>query len=114
MHDTEEFFNSLELQNTLDINEPIETPAEPKKTIEPEKTNASVQRFLLRMGTALLTQNEYRQAIDVFLKIMDEYPNSVESQVATSSLLTVSQHYEKEGQLRLSLDVLERLEQANN
>lgn len=114
MHDTEEFFNSLELQNTLDINAPIKTPAKPKKTNESEKTNASVQRFLLRMGTALLTQNEYRQAIDVFLKIMDEYPNSVESNLAKESLLTVSQHYEKEGQLRLSLDVLERLEQASN
>ena len=52
--------------------------------------------------------------VDVFLKIIGEYPDSDESNVAKSALLTISQRYEKDGQLRLSLDVLERLEQANN
>ena len=76
--------------------------------------NASTQGFLLRMGNTWLEQGELRQAIDVFLKIIGEYPDSDESNVAKSALLTISQRYEKDGQLRLSLDVLERLEQANN
>jgi hypothetical protein len=76
--------------------------------------NSSTQGFLLRMGNTWLEQGELRQAIDVFLKIIEEYPDSDESNVAKSALLTISQRYEKDGQLRLSLDVLERLEQANN
>ena len=76
--------------------------------------NSSTRGFLLRMGNTWLEQGELRQAIDVFLKITEEYPDSDESNVAKSALLTISQRYEKDGQLRLSLDVLERLEQATN
>jgi outer membrane protein assembly factor BamD (BamD/ComL family) len=76
--------------------------------------NSSTQGFLLRMGNTWLEQGELRQAIDVFLKITEEYPGSDESNVAKSALLTISHRYEKDGQLRLSLDVLERLEQATN
>ena len=76
--------------------------------------NTSTQGFLLRMGNAWLEQGELRQAIGVFLKIIEEYSSSDESNVAKSALLTIAQRYEKEGQLRLSLDILERLDNATN
>ena len=76
--------------------------------------NTSTQGFLLRMGNAWLEQGELRQAIGVFLKIVEEYSSSDESNVAKSALLTIALRYEKEGQLRLSLDILERLDNATN
>ncbi len=76
--------------------------------------NTSTQGFLLRMGNAWLEQGELRQAIGVFLKVVEEYPGSDESNVAKSALLDIAQRYEKEGQLRLSLDILERLDNAVN
>lgn len=76
--------------------------------------NSSTRSFLLRMGNTLLEKNELRQAIDIFLKITEEYPDSDECNIAKSALLKISQRYEKEGELRLCLDVLERLEQCIN
>jgi tetratricopeptide (TPR) repeat protein len=74
--------------------------------------NSTTRGFLLRMGNAWIEQGELRQAIDVYLKITEQYPNSDESKAAKAALLTIAQRYEQEGQLRLSLDVLERLEQT--
>jgi tetratricopeptide (TPR) repeat protein len=68
--------------------------------------------FLLRMGNAWFEQNELRQALDVYLKIIEEYPDSEESKTAQAILLTIAQRYEQDGFLRLSMDVLERLEQT--
>ncbi len=76
--------------------------------------NSSTRSFLLRMGNTWLEKNELRQAIDIFLKITEEYPESDECNIAKSALLKISQRYEKEGELRLCLDVLERLEQCIN
>lgn len=68
--------------------------------------------FLLRMGNAWFEQNELRQALDVYLKIIEEYPDSEQSKTAQAILLTIAQRYEQDGFLRLSMDVLERLEQT--
>lgn len=72
--------------------------------------NAATRGFLLRMGDAWLEQSELRQAVDVYLKIIEQYPDSEESKTAQASLLTIAQRYEQDGLLRLSLDVLERIE----
>ncbi|UOA09599.1 tol-pal system YbgF family protein [Methylobacter sp. S3L5C] len=75
-------------------------------------TSLATRGFLLRMGNAWFEQDELRQALDVYLKIIEEYPGSEESQTAQTTLLTIAQRYEQDGLLRLSMDVLERLEQA--
>lgn len=75
--------------------------------------NAVTRGFLLRMGNAWFEQGELRQAVDGYLKIIEQYPDSDESNAAQVALLTIAQRYEQDGLLRLSLDVLERLEQAS-
>jgi len=74
--------------------------------------NATTRAFLLRMGNAWFEQKDFRQAVDVYLKIVEQYPESEESQVAQASLLSIAQEYEQNGLLRASLDILERLEQS--
>jgi len=74
--------------------------------------DAATRGLLLRMGDAWFELGELCQAIDAYLKINEEYPDSEESETAQSRLMTISQRYEQEGLLRLSLDVLERLEQS--
>jgi hypothetical protein len=74
--------------------------------------DAATCGLLLRMGNAWFEQGELCQAIDAYLKINEEYPGSEESEAAQSRLMTISRGYEKDGLLRLSLDVLERLEQT--
>ncbi|MFZ2725983.1 MAG: tetratricopeptide repeat protein [Methylococcaceae bacterium] len=79
-----------------------------------QDSTAATRSFLLRMGNAWLEQGELRQAVDVYLKIIDQYSDSEESQNAQTALLSVAQRYEQEGKLRLSLDILERLEQTQD
>ena len=74
--------------------------------------NSATRGFLMRMGNAWFEQGELRQALDVYLKVIEEYPGSEESITAQAVLLTIARRYEQEGLLRLSLDVLERLEQT--
>jgi hypothetical protein len=75
--------------------------------------NAATLCLLMRMGNARFEQGELRQALDVYLKIIEEYPESEESKTAKTKSLSIAKRYEQEGTLRLSLDVLERLEQVS-
>jgi len=75
-------------------------------------TNSATRNFLMRMGNAWFDKGEIRQALDVYLKFLDEYPGTEESITAQYVLLNIAQRYEHEGLFRLSLDVLERLEQT--
>lgn len=74
--------------------------------------NAVARGLKLRMGNTWCELGDLWQAVDVFLKIIEEYPSTEESQIAQSKLMSISRRYEQEGSLRLSLAVLERLEQA--
>lgn len=74
--------------------------------------NSAKRGLLLRMGNAWFEQGELRQAVDVYLQICEQYPDTEEGKIAQARLLTIAQRYELDGLLRLSLDVLERLEQV--
>ena len=77
----------------------------------PDMTSAKL-KLLTRMANAWFEKGELRQATDAYLKIIEEYPDSLESRYAQTVLLKLAQRYEQEGLWRLSMDVLERLEQA--
>jgi hypothetical protein len=74
--------------------------------------NAATRGLLLRMGNTWFEQDELWQAVDVYLKIIEEYPDSEESETAQARLMTISRGYEQDGLLRLSLNILERIEQT--
>jgi len=71
--------------------------------------NAMTCNLLLRMGDAWFEQGDLRQAVDIYLKIIEHYPDNQESKSAQTALLTIAQRYERDGLLRLSLDILERV-----
>jgi hypothetical protein len=79
------------------------------KTID---MNSVKRSLLLRTSNTWFEQGSLRQAVEGYLNIIEQYPNSVESNTAQAKLLALAQRYEQEGALRLSLDVLERLEQV--
>jgi outer membrane protein assembly factor BamD (BamD/ComL family) len=89
-----------------------ETPAE--KVVASNSIvdmNSAKRSLLLRMSNTRFEQGELRQAVDGYLNVIEQYPNSEESNAAQAQLLVIAQRYEQEGTLRLSLDVFERLEQ---
>jgi HSP20 family protein len=74
--------------------------------------DAATRGLLLRMGETWFERGKLFQAVDAYLKINEEYPDSEESEIAQSRLMTISRGYEQGGLLRLSLAVLERLQQT--
>jgi hypothetical protein len=74
--------------------------------------NAAKRGLLLRMSHRWFEQGELRQAVDSYLRLCDEYPDTEEEKIAQARLLIIAQRYEQEGLLRLSLNILERLEQT--
>ena len=90
-----------------------ESAAIQTQQIKPVTTafKSSTCQFLLRIGQLHLDINELRQATDIFIRIIEEYPNSEERKVAQDNLLCIAQRYEKEGSLRVALDLLEHIDQ---
>jgi outer membrane protein assembly factor BamD (BamD/ComL family) len=103
-------FTTTETVTVTDI--VSETPAE---TVVASHTvidmDSAKRALLLRMSNTRFEQGELRQAVDGYLNVIEQYPNSEESNLAQVQLLIIAQRYEQEGTLRLSLDVFERLEQ---
>ena len=71
---------------------------------------SSTCQFMLRMAQSHLAKNELRLATDVFIGIIEEYPRSEERKVAQDGVLSIAQHYENEGQFRVALDLLQKLD----
>lgn len=74
--------------------------------------SAATRELMLRMGQDWYQQGEVHQAMDIYLRVVEEYPGTAEAESAQFSLLKIAQYYETEDVPRLSLDVLERLNRA--
>jgi TolA-binding protein len=90
----------------IEASETIQMP----KTPPTKKFTSSTCQFMLRMAQAHLAKNELRLATDVFMRVIKEYPNSEERNVAQDGLLTMARHYETQGQFRVALDLLEKID----
>jgi|TARA_B110000503_G_scaffold141759_1_gene236260 hypothetical protein len=67
-------------------------------------------QLMLRMAQSHLAKNELRLATDMFIRLIEEYPSSEERKLAQDGVLGIAQHYEKEGQFRVALDLLEKID----
>ena len=74
--------------------------------------SAATRELMLRTGQDWYKQGDVHQAMDIYLRLVEEFPCTAEAESAQFSLLKIAQDYETEGDPRLSLDVLERLKQA--
>ena len=85
-----------------------------KMTKTPPATpfKSSTCQFLLRMAQSHVAKNELRLATDIFIRVIEDYPNSKERKVAQDGVLGIAQHYETEGKMRVALDLLEKIDQA--
>ena len=92
--------------SNIEASESIQMP----KTAPVKKFTSSTCQFMLRMAQAHLAKNELRLATDVFMRVIKEYPNSEERNVAQDGLLTMARHYETQGQFRVALDLLEKID----
>jgi len=74
--------------------------------------DAATRELMLRTGQNWYQQGDIHQAMDIYLRIVEEYPGTAEAESAQFSLLKIAQDYETGDAPRLSMDVLERLKRA--
>lgn len=69
---------------------------------------------LLEMAHKYLRQGQIRQAMDIYWKFVDEYPESEQANDARATLLKLAQGYELDGKLHAARDIYEHLLQLQD
>lgn len=71
---------------------------------------AAVQRTsMLRMGQNWQKLGKLNQAIDTYLRIVEDHPGTQEGEAAKVSLLTIAAGFEQEGRYHLAISIYDRL-----
>jgi outer membrane protein assembly factor BamD (BamD/ComL family) len=68
---------------------------------------------LLTMADSLHDEGKIHQSLDPYLKLVEQYPDSVEAPLAVTKLLFIADTFRQAGQHHMALRVIERLEGAS-
>jgi hypothetical protein len=69
------------------------------------------QEAMLRMARDMEAQGHIYEAMDMFLKLLDDYPDTQASRAATNAMLDMAQNLEQNGMPRVALEIYQKLEQ---
>lgn len=73
---------------------------------------AATRASMLRMGTTWRQLGKINQAVDTYLRIIQEHPGTVEAETAKVELLEITHGFETTGRYHLAIDILDRLGKA--
>ena len=69
------------------------------------------QEAMLRMGRDLQAQGHVHEAMDMYVKLLEDYPGTQASQAAANALVDLAEYLEQNGSPRMALEVYRTLEQ---
>lgn len=95
--------------STIEVTPPIEPTSMSPKDRLLESHRASALAKLFDMADFLYHHGEVRRSMSIFFKLMNEYPESSEAEMAYARLIEVASQYEHEGELRLAQSIYEEL-----
>ncbi|MHB0874790.1 MAG: tetratricopeptide repeat protein [Anaerolineae bacterium] len=78
----------------------------------PVDVNEAARISMLRMGKAWHSLGKVNQAVDTYLRVLEEYPDAEEAEEARRAVLSIAAGFESEGQYHLSMHTLDRLREA--
>jgi tetratricopeptide (TPR) repeat protein len=84
--------------------QPMDQLAQPDPTLR-------AQQAMLRMAGDMQTQGHVYEAVDMYVKLMDDYPDSEAARAAMNALMNLAQQLEQSGQPRLALEIYQIVEQ---
>lgn len=68
------------------------------------------QEAMLRMGREMQAQGHIYEAIDMYTKLLEDYPGTQASQAAANAMVDLAQYLEQNGMPRIALSVYQKLE----
>jgi TolA-binding protein len=78
----------------------------------PVDITAAARASMLRMGQTWYKLGKLNQAVDTYLRIMQEHPGTAEADSAQRDLLAIAAGFEAEGRYHLAINILDRLSKA--
>ena len=69
------------------------------------------QDMMLRMAANMREQGHVHEAIDMYMRLLEEYPDTQASRAASNALVDMAQYLEQHGMPHTALEVLQKLEQ---
>jgi TolA-binding protein len=69
------------------------------------------QQALLRMGRSLQQEGHVHEAMDMYLKLLEDYPDTPAARAAANALVDLAQYLEQNGMPHIALNVYRKLEQ---
>lgn len=69
------------------------------------------QEAMLRMGHHMREQGHVNDAMDMYLKLMQDYPETQAARAAANALVDLAQYLEQNGMPHMALNVYRKLEQ---
>ncbi len=69
------------------------------------------QEAMLRMGQHMREQGHVNDAMDMYLKLMQDYPETQAARAAANALVDLAQYLEQNGMPHMALNVYRKLEQ---
>lgn len=69
------------------------------------------QEAMLRMGRDLQAQGHVNEAMDMYVKLLEDYPDTQASEAAANALVDLAQYLEQNGAPHMALNVYRKLEQ---
>ena len=70
-----------------------------------------LQEAMLRMGRHLQEQGHVNEAMDMYMKLLEDYPDTQASTAAANALVDLAQYLEQNGMPHMALNVYRKLEQ---
>jgi tetratricopeptide (TPR) repeat protein len=69
------------------------------------------QEMMLRMAAGMRDQGHVHEAIDMYMRLLEDYPDTQASKAAANALVDLAQYLEQNGMPHTALDVYQKLEQ---
>jgi tetratricopeptide (TPR) repeat protein len=69
------------------------------------------QEAMLRMGRDLQAQGHVNEAMDMFVKLLEDYPDTPAANAAANALVDLAEYLEQNGAPHQALNVYRKLEQ---
>ncbi|HEX8727971.1 MAG TPA: tetratricopeptide repeat protein [Ktedonobacterales bacterium] len=75
-----------------------------------QNPSARAQEAMLRMAGDMQAQGHAHEAIEMYTKVLDDYPDSQAARAAANALMDLARSLEQSGQPRLALEIYQIVE----
>lgn len=86
-------------------------PGQELNRLSQQDPSLRVQEAMLRMAQDMRNQGHVHEALDMYMHLLRDYPDTQASQAAANAMVDMAQHLEQQGMPHMALEVYRKLEE---